>query len=84
MDALDGGNYAALADPFPSCDSEFKFAVHTDEFGSETAYRLIDGRRGITLWQAAGLDNNAEYTEDECLDATGCYIFQIRDFGGTG
>lgn len=83
MDALNSGNFTRM-ESFGLCGSELKVDVHTDDFGFETAYRLIDARKRMVLWQAAGVESNAEYSDSECIDPDGCYLFEIRDSFGDG
>jgi hypothetical protein len=63
---------------------EADLSVETDEYGSETAYRLRRMSDGAVLWKGKGLVSNREYIERECLDPNDCYEFIILDSYGDG
>jgi hypothetical protein len=66
----------------PTYDADIIVNVRTNNMGSETAYRLIDGD-GNTIFSKSSLSNATTYTDTLHL-AWGCYKFEITDAGEDG
>jgi hypothetical protein len=67
----------------PECMST-QLSVQTDQYGSDTAYRLRAVSNREVLWFGVNLRSRREYRESSCLDPEECYRFDIRDSYGDG
>eukprot|EP00934_Nitzschia_sp_Nitz4_P002835 Nitzschia sp. Nitz4//scaffold132_size63325//41447//43165//NITZ4_006294-RA/size63325-augustus-gene-0.2-mRNA-1//1//CDS//3329535326//2825//frame0 len=61
-----------------------KLTIQTDQYGSETGYRLRRDSDRVVFWKGAGLDSNEAYIESSCIDPNECYQFKVIDSYGDG
>lgn len=77
------GTENTAKDDSTSC-VQVELSIQTDIYGGETAYRFRRASDRKVLWIGNGLESNREYIESECVPATDCYQFEIRDGYGDG
>ncbi|MEM1218579.1 MAG: M60 family peptidase N-terminal accessory domain-containing protein, partial [Bacteroidota bacterium] len=74
---------------FGQCDLnqvEIKVEISTDNWGGETSWTITDisGNEVLAGGEGGTYGNNAFYADSICVDADGCYFFDIYDTFGDG
>ncbi|MEO1714587.1 MAG: hypothetical protein AAFU60_14745, partial [Bacteroidota bacterium] len=74
---------------FAQCDLnqvEIKVEISTDNWGGETSWTITDisGNEVLAGGQGGAYGNNSFYADSICVEADGCYFFDIYDTFGDG
>lgn len=81
-----GNTEEATFGPVPTAPTALvRLELKTDNYGSETTWKLFDGSGAVVAQDPAGnYANNTVYTYDWVLNTNDCYTFTIYDAYGDG